>query len=139
MQACGYRGRTWFNVTLGMVRRDNQLGWTPDLEHGPGYQRIHSSAGAPRTGWGCGIGQTFPESEAVGVLSWALATRERMQSQPHSSWSSWRQQSLPWGAWARAFHVSASLFDDMTATAQREAVIVAAVVKPRSIDEQRRT
>ena len=55
---------------------------------------------------------TFPESEAVGVLSWALATRERMQSQPHTPEFLAKQAAV--GRMGKGVPRSASLFDDMT-------------------------
>ena len=56
--------------------------------------------------------QTFPEDEAVGVLSWALATRERMQAQPHTPEFLVKQAVV--GRMGKGVPRSASLFDDMT-------------------------
>ena len=71
--------------------------------------------------------QTFPEGEAVGVLSWALATRGRMQAQPHSPGFLATQSRRG----ERGGVVSGGA--RRTATAQRDAVIVAAVVAGRSM------
>ena len=70
--------------------------------------------------------ETFEEDEAVGVLSWALATRERMQSQPHSPAFLAKQATV-----GRIGGVASGVAR-RTGTADRDAAIAAAVASGQS-------
>ena len=137
-QALALAWKLWDEV-VGTVRRVD-IGVAPGQRHVALVRRVTSWAG--RRTWntaevteeyiarraaaywlGLRDRQTFPEDEAVGVLSWALATRERMQAQPHTP------EFLVKQAWKGRKSGTAR----RGRVADRDAAIVAAVAAGRSM------